>query len=110
MQVLPISSKPADSDEVLPERPRSRLRRFARPDRLFLIVVVVPVVAAIIYFGFLASDVYESPAGVDQLLFGTLIGLTFGGEAAQGAARASSGVLTCGTMIPWIPASSTRLM
>ena len=60
MQVLPISSKASDGEEVLADAPRSRLRRFARPDRLFILVVIVPVIAAVLYFGFLASDVYVS--------------------------------------------------
>ena len=61
MEVLPVSPKPSDPDEI--ERPlysRIRLRRLARPDVLFLAVVVVPFLASVLYFGFLASDVYVS--------------------------------------------------
>lgn len=44
---------------AMTERPRRRWR-FPRPDRLFLIVVVAPVLVAIVYFGFLATPVYIS--------------------------------------------------
>lgn len=37
-----------------------KTRRFPKPDWLFVAVVVAPVLAAVIYFGFLASDVYVS--------------------------------------------------
>jgi capsular polysaccharide transport system permease protein len=61
MEVLPISSKPSESEEVAATKTtRVRLKRLARPDRLFIAVVVVPVVAAILYFGVFASDVYVS--------------------------------------------------
>lgn len=40
--------------------PKLRPRRFPRPDRLFLLVVVAPVLISIVYFGFLASPVYTS--------------------------------------------------
>jgi capsule polysaccharide export protein KpsE/RkpR len=62
MQVLPISAKlPEAADEELdvPQKSR-RLRYLGRPDLLFLIVVALPLLAAILYFGFLASDVYIS--------------------------------------------------
>lgn len=39
---------------------RDRLRRVKRPSPLFLTTVVVPTALAIIYFGFIASDVYVS--------------------------------------------------
>jgi capsular polysaccharide transport system permease protein len=35
-------------------------RAFARADKLFLLTVVAPTILAIIYFGFLASDIYVS--------------------------------------------------
>ncbi|QNM83804.1 hypothetical protein H8M03_05645 [Sphingomonas sabuli] len=41
-------------------RRRFRVRTFARPNILFLLVVVIPVLASILYFGFIASDVYVS--------------------------------------------------
>jgi len=40
--------------------PAKARRAFARADKLFLLTVVLPTMAAIIYFGFLASDVYVS--------------------------------------------------
>ena len=41
--------------------PRAKLRAaIARADRLLLLVVVLPTLVAIVYFGFLASDVYVS--------------------------------------------------
>lgn len=61
MEVLPISSKPSDSERVeTTVSTRVRIKRFARPSTLFLLVVVVPVLASMLYFGFLASDVYVS--------------------------------------------------
>lgn len=39
---------------------RDRWRRTRRPNPLFLITVVVPTMLAVIYFGFVASDVYIS--------------------------------------------------
>jgi capsular polysaccharide transport system permease protein len=66
MQVLPISAKlPEAADEELdvPQKSR-RLRYLGRPDLLFLIVVALPLLAAILYFGFLASDVYISESRV----------------------------------------------
>lgn len=59
---IPTRSSEAGQDglpEFVTIRKR-RLREFFKPDRLFLLVVVLPVVVAIIYFGFLASDVYIS--------------------------------------------------
>lgn len=40
--------------------PAKARRAFARADKLFLLTVVLPTMAAIFYFGFLASDVYVS--------------------------------------------------
>ena len=59
MQVLPISVDAGQTgrDEGIPSR---RLKYLRRPDLLFLLVVVGPVLASIIYFGFLASDIYIS--------------------------------------------------
>lgn len=61
MEVLPISATPAEQasqeSDTLIIRKR---RRVFRPDRLFILVVVLPFVAAVLYFGFLASDVYVS--------------------------------------------------
>jgi len=42
------------------EKRVSLARRLRIRDRLFIVVVVLPLVASIIYFGFLASDVYVS--------------------------------------------------
>lgn len=61
MEILPISRTPSAGDEILEvDAPRLRRRWFARPDWLFLSVVVAPVVTATVYFGFLASPVYIS--------------------------------------------------
>lgn len=62
MQVLPISAEmPGTTDEAVDETSfERRLRRLKRVNALFLIVVVLPVLASILYFGFLASDVYIS--------------------------------------------------
>src|SRR6187200_3287140 len=62
MQVLPISADAretvsTDADEDVARR---RALRWKRPDLLFLAVVVAPVLASILYFGFLASDIYIS--------------------------------------------------
>lgn len=62
MQVLPISAEVSeavqeDNDERVTKRRLSVLRR---PNLLFLLVVVTPVLASILYFGFLASDIYIS--------------------------------------------------
>jgi capsular polysaccharide transport system permease protein len=61
MEVLPISRN--DSGREGPagmDLPQLTGKRFPRPDRLFLLVVVCPVLAAILYFGFLASPVFIS--------------------------------------------------
>ena len=61
MEVLPISrSDPALEGSPRADLPPLKVKRFPRPDRLFLLVVVAPVLAAIVYFGFLASAVYIS--------------------------------------------------
>jgi len=60
MEVLPVSTKPSDSEGIDEPAPARRLKWLARPNALFVAVVVVPVVASILYFGFLASDVYVS--------------------------------------------------
>lgn len=62
MEILPISGPSTEIREEVLESPRrrSRLKYLRRPDPLFLAVIVLPVVAAIIYFGFLTSDVYIS--------------------------------------------------
>lgn len=62
MEILPIVGKPADATG----QPRTdkfrfgRLRRSSKIDGLFIIVVVLPFLLAVLYFGFLASDVYVS--------------------------------------------------
>jgi capsular polysaccharide transport system permease protein len=60
MEVLPIFRTSSPDSEHQSEVTNARIRRFPRPDRLFLLVVVMPVLTAIVYFGFLASDVYIS--------------------------------------------------
>ncbi len=62
MEVLPISPASA-ATEPNDEQTRVsavRTKRLWRPDKLFFAVVVLPVITAILYFGFLASDVYIS--------------------------------------------------
>jgi capsular polysaccharide transport system permease protein len=57
-RIIPKSTEPApDGADGLSLYKRKRL---PRPDWLFVAIVILPVVAAIIYFGFLASDVYIS--------------------------------------------------
>jgi capsular polysaccharide transport system permease protein len=60
MEVLPISRTPNPDTEHETEVTRVKVRRYPRPDKLFLLVVVLPVLAAVFYYGFLASDVYVS--------------------------------------------------
>jgi capsular polysaccharide transport system permease protein len=60
MEVLRISrTHSATVEEPGAEAPLRR-KRFPTPDRLFLLVVVAPVLIAVIYFGFLASPIYIS--------------------------------------------------
>lgn len=62
MQVLPISRQspePAEqeqTDDLVIHKPR----RLPNPGLLFMLVVVVPLLGAIVYYGLLASDVYVS--------------------------------------------------
>lgn len=62
MEVLPIfakSPKPegeGETTEIIAAEPRRR----RIPSLLFLLVVVLPLVISVIYFGFIASDVYVS--------------------------------------------------
>ena len=59
MEVLPISRNPTpDEEQAAAVRPR--FRRIRQPGWLFLLVVVLPVFTAVLYFGFLASSVYVS--------------------------------------------------
>lgn len=62
MEVLPISGKPSGptGQAQTTEVTRRKVRRLPKPDHLFILVVVLPVLAAVLYFGFLASDVYIS--------------------------------------------------
>ena len=62
MEVLPISGKPSGptGQAQTTEVTRRKVPRLPKPDRLFVLVVVLPVLAAVLYFGFLASDVYIS--------------------------------------------------
>jgi capsular polysaccharide transport system permease protein len=60
MELLPISptlGKHADTDADLPS---GRPKKFPRVDRLFVLVVILPVALATLYYGFIASDVYIS--------------------------------------------------
>jgi capsular polysaccharide transport system permease protein len=57
-RIIPVSSKP--EPEAAAEFAPYRKSRLPRPDPLFVAIVIVPVLAAIAYFGFLASDVYVS--------------------------------------------------
>ncbi|HEY8591995.1 MAG TPA: hypothetical protein VIL42_03915 [Sphingomicrobium sp.] len=62
MELLPIKGGTPDGADTEQERRPRRLRLNAlrRADVLFLVTVVLPVATAILYFGFLASDVYIS--------------------------------------------------
>jgi capsular polysaccharide transport system permease protein len=62
MELLPITGKPSGTTGEIETRDVGfdRFRRLPKVDRLFLLVVVLPVVLAVVYFGFLASDVYVS--------------------------------------------------
>jgi capsular polysaccharide transport system permease protein len=63
MEVLPVSANFPDGTEEDIDRERTRRRWWwpgRRPDLLFIAVVVVPVLASVLYFGVLASDVYIS--------------------------------------------------
>ena len=59
---MDMSNTPAPPETVVEERKKpSRLRRLLRRfDGLFLIAVLLPTLAAIVYFGAVASDVYIS--------------------------------------------------
>ena len=59
---MDMSNTPAPPETVVEERKKpSRLRRLVRRfDGLFLIAVLLPTLAAIVYFGAVASDVYIS--------------------------------------------------
>jgi len=61
MEVLPISPKPdPTSEEHSNEFFGGQVRRLPRPGLLFFLVVVIPLLLSIAYYGFLASDVYTS--------------------------------------------------
>ena len=62
MQVLPISAEVSEASQKGDEEhvARRRLKVLRRPTVLFILVVVAPVLASVLYFGFLASDVYIS--------------------------------------------------
>jgi len=60
MEVLPISRTPNPDEQETTEDTKVRFKRVFRPDWLFLLVVVLPFVTAILYFGFMASNVYVS--------------------------------------------------
>jgi capsular polysaccharide transport system permease protein len=62
MEVLPISGTPPEinDDDLDRRRGLSRFKIVRRPNLLFLVVVVLPVALATLYFGVLASDVYIS--------------------------------------------------
>jgi capsular polysaccharide transport system permease protein len=61
MELLPIIGKSTvTTEEVRPKKGFGRFRKPLKIDRLFILVVVIPVALAVIYFGFLASGVYVS--------------------------------------------------
>lgn len=62
MEVLPIFAKSpkVSAEDGVQEVFVRKPRRYFKPSLLFILVVVLPVIAAIGYFGFLASDVYIS--------------------------------------------------
>lgn len=61
MEVLPVPRTSPATDAPAESTLRfDRLKRLRRPDRLFLAIVVLPVLLSILYFGFLASAVYIS--------------------------------------------------
>jgi len=62
MEVLPISPKSPETAQQQqgPKHFVPKTRKLPKPGLLFLCVVVIPVLASIAYFGFLASDVYIS--------------------------------------------------
>lgn len=60
MELLPVSRTPPAEEESETRVRLLRPSRLADPKALFLLVVVVPVLVAIAYFGFLASSVYVS--------------------------------------------------
>jgi len=61
MEVLRIPRASRAVDDAIPaDEPRVRRRRFWKPDWLFLVAVVAPVLAATIYFGLVATPVYIS--------------------------------------------------
>ena len=104
MKVSPIFAKasvpdegPAEATGILVERPR----RYPKPSLLFILMVILPVSAAIAYYGFLASDVYvsesefvihspqkQSSGGSGGGVVGLLqaAGFSSGSEGAPGAA------------------------
>lgn len=62
MQVLPISRKSQETagEEQGSENIIRKSRKLPNPGLLFLLVVVVPMLASVVYYGFLASNVYVS--------------------------------------------------
>jgi capsular polysaccharide transport system permease protein len=62
MELLPITGKPAATEKKLETTKVSfgKFRKAPKLDRLFILVVLLPVALAVLYFGFLASDVYVS--------------------------------------------------
>jgi ABC-type Mn2+/Zn2+ transport system permease subunit len=58
--------------------------------------------AALALGAILASDVYHSGAGVDRLLFGTLLGLDDGDLALAAAAAAAAAAATAALMRTWL--------
>ena len=62
MELLRISAKSAQpgGQELVTNAPVRKIRRLPKPGVLFALVVLLPVLAAIAYYGFLASNVYIS--------------------------------------------------
>ena len=61
MELLPITGKPAATEKLKTTKVSfGKFRKAPKLDRLFILVVLLPVTLAVLYFGFLASDVYVS--------------------------------------------------
>ena len=61
MELLPITGKPAARDKLKTTKVSfGKFRKAPKLDRLFILVVLLPLTLAVLYFGFLASDVYVS--------------------------------------------------
>src|SRR4051812_13718838 len=108
MEILPIIGKPRTTTQE-PETSKTSFgdfRKSRKIDRLFILAVVLPVTLAVLYFGFLATDVYVSesrfvirnPEKPATSALGTILsgaGFTAGSEesfAAQSFATSRDGL------------------